>query len=275
MACWWIKVNKGGASSGPCETRDMPLRRPIPHCRPFATVHSPLILAKPPAPPPHTANPRPIDRFILENLANTPSAGRTALPQLIEQYLDRSGNVLDAQLPYEPHPSPSRRVSFSTDEGGDEHVHLIAHVVREGGRSKITVSSGFPLETSDGQPVLVTCAHTLEEVCRPPLCCAWSRIADVCRSVGLRYSSSLMCLTILHSPPYLTSLMRALRAHSSFPQWIQCPQLIPSLRFSLPSTDPILSYYPRSLCGHHSVRFQYHLIPSRQALQSAHILYQR
>jgi len=137
-------------------------------CRTFATVRSPLILAKAPVPPPHASNPRPIDRFILENLANTPSAGRTALPQLIEQYLDRSSSILDAQLPYEPSPSLSRRVSFSTDEGGD--VHLIAHVVRENDQSKITVSSGFTLETSDGQSVLVTCAHTLEEVCRLLVC---------------------------------------------------------------------------------------------------------
>lgn len=136
--------------------------------RTYATVHSPLIFAKPPVPPPHPSNPRPIDRFILENLANNHSAARTALPQLIEQYLDRSGNVLDAQLPYEPRPSLSRRVSFPSVEGGD--VHLIAHVVRESDRSKITLSSGFTLETSDGQSVLITCAHTLEEVCRLPVC---------------------------------------------------------------------------------------------------------
>jgi hypothetical protein len=137
--------------------------------RAYATPHSPLFFAKPPVPPAHVSNPRPIDHFILENLANTHSAGRTALPQLIEQYLDRSGHVLDAQLPHEPRPSPSRRVSFSTDEEGV--VHLIAHVVRENDRSKITVSSGFTLETSDGQSVLVSCAHTLEEVCRLPVLC--------------------------------------------------------------------------------------------------------
>ncbi len=132
--------------------------------RAYATVNSPLILAKPPDLPPSTSDPRPLDCFILETLARVPSARRTALPQLIQQYLDRSGNVLDAQLPYEPRPSPSRRVSFSTYNGGD--VHLIAHVVRENDRNKVTVSSGFAVETSDGQPILVTCAHTLEEVCR-------------------------------------------------------------------------------------------------------------
>jgi hypothetical protein len=148
----------------------MPFRGHIPHCLPFrrayAIVHSPLIIAKPPISPPHTSTPRPLDRFILEILTNTPSAGRTALPQLIQQYLDRSANVLDAQLPYEPHPSPTRRVSFSADKRGD--VYLIAHVVRESDRSQITVSSGFTLETSDDQCIFVTCAHTLEEVRRPP-----------------------------------------------------------------------------------------------------------
>ena len=142
----------------------MAFRGHIPHSlRLYATL-----LSKPPVSP---SSPRPLDRFILETLENTPSAGRTALPQLIQQYLGRSANVLDAQLPYEPHPSSSRRVSFSADKGGD--VYLIAHVVRESDRNQITVSSGFTLETSDGQSVLVTCAHTLEEVRCPPVCCAW------------------------------------------------------------------------------------------------------
>ena len=132
----------------------------------YATLHSPLILARPPNPPSHAPAPRPLDRFVLEALASTRSAERTALPQLIQQYLERSGNVLSAQLPYEPHPSPSRRVSFSTYESRD--VHLVAHVTRESDRNKITVSSGFALDTSDGQSILVTCAHTLEEVCHSP-----------------------------------------------------------------------------------------------------------
>jgi hypothetical protein len=133
--------------------------------RPYATVHSPLVLARPPNPPLHTSGLRPLDRFVLEALARTPSAARTALPQLIQQYLDRAGNVLGAQLPYEPNPSPSRRVSFSTDKGGC--VHLIAHAAREGDRHKVTVSSGFALDTPDGQSIFVTCAHTLEEVRHP------------------------------------------------------------------------------------------------------------
>ncbi|KAI0271509.1 hypothetical protein BC834DRAFT_859961 [Gloeopeniophorella convolvens] len=134
--------------------------------RPYATVHSPVILAKPPNPPPEPpSSRRPIDRFLLDALARTPSTSRTPLPQLIHQYLDRVGHVLRAQLPYEPHPSSSRRVS--SDNNSD--VHLIAHVAREGDRSKITLSSAFAIDSSDGQPIVVTCAHTLEEIRWSPL----------------------------------------------------------------------------------------------------------
>lgn len=162
----WKRCLLNMALLGP--TRSLPFSLPFKHpsLRLYATVNSPLIIAKPPNLPPHTSLPRPLDSFILETLARAPSAGRTALPQLIQQYLRRSGNVLDAQLPYEPRPSPSRRVSFSTDTGHD--VHLIVHVARENDRSKVTVSSGFALETTGGVPILVTCAHTLEEVCRLP-----------------------------------------------------------------------------------------------------------
>ena len=160
-------------------TRSLRLSLPFkhPNLRLYATANSSLIIAKPPNLPPLTSAPPPLDSFILETLARAPSTGRTALPQLVQQYLDRSGNVLNAQLPYEPSPSPSRRVSFSTDTGDD--VHIIAHVARENDRSKVTVSSGFAVETADGVPILVTCAHTLEEVCCLPRCSVHVRITDV------------------------------------------------------------------------------------------------
>lgn len=196
-------------------TRSLRLSLPFkhPNLRLYATVNSPLIIAKPPNLPPPTSAPRPLDSFVLETLSRAPSTGRTALPQLIQQYLHCSGNLLDTQLPYEPRPSPSRRVSFSTDTGDD--VHLIAHVARENDRSKVTVSSGFAVETADGVPILVTCAHTLEEVCRLPRCPVHVRVADVYRSVGLH---CLFFLNFRHSPPLLTSLRRARQGHSSSPQ---------------------------------------------------------
>ena len=201
--------------TGMAYTRSLRLSLPFKHAnlRLYATANSPLIIAKPPKLPPLTSAPRPLDSFILETLACAPSAGRTALPQLIQQYLDRSGNVLNVQLPYEPCPSPSRRVSFSTDTGDD--VHIIAHVARENDRSKATVSSGFAVETADGMRILVTCAHTLEEVCCLPRCPVHVRITDVNRSVG---HHCLFFPLLRHSPLLLTSLMCARQGHSSSPQ---------------------------------------------------------
>jgi hypothetical protein len=128
-------------------------------------------LPGPPPPPPmvrltrnltrnlHTST---LDRFVLDALSSTtPSAERPNLPQLIRQYLTHSGKVLGAQLTYESRPSLSRRVSFSNNNSLG--IHLVAHVAREGDRNKITLSSGFAIDASDGQSILVTCAHTLEE----------------------------------------------------------------------------------------------------------------
>ena len=105
-----------------------------------------------------------LDRFVLDALSTTPSVDRLDLSHLIRQYLIHSGKVLGTQLAYESRPSSFRRVSFSDNNCCD--IHLIAHVAREGDRNKITLSSGFAVDSSDGQCILVTCAHTLEEVRR-------------------------------------------------------------------------------------------------------------
>ena len=97
-----------------------------------------------------------LDRLALDALS---SVEHPDLSHLIRQYLTHSGKVLATQLTSESRPSSSRRISFS---GND--IHLIAHVAREGDRNKITLSSGFAVDASDGQSILVTCAHTLEEV---------------------------------------------------------------------------------------------------------------
>ncbi|KAI0067892.1 hypothetical protein BV25DRAFT_1784910, partial [Artomyces pyxidatus] len=109
-----------------------------------------------------------LDSVVLDALAHTPSSSRTPLPQLIQQYLERAGHVLDAQLPYEPTPPADRAVVFDSPSG-DGGICLVAHVAREGDRSKITVSSGFAVAPRDGQPVVLTCAHTLEEIRWSPL----------------------------------------------------------------------------------------------------------
>ena len=137
--------------------------------RRYATVELPVIVAKPPLPPPvpesvaHSA----LDSVVLNTLAHQPSGSRTSLPQLVQQYLERSGRVLDHQLPYEPQPSQPRRVNFDASQSEDRGVHLIAHCVQEGNRHKVTLSSGFALNAPGdhtNESIIVTCAHTLEEV---------------------------------------------------------------------------------------------------------------
>ncbi|KAH9043723.1 hypothetical protein EDB85DRAFT_2138419 [Lactarius pseudohatsudake] len=108
-----------------------------------------------------------LDRFVLNALSATPSVERPDLPQLIRQYLSHSGKVLGTQLAYESRPSSSRRVSFSDENNRD--IHLVAHVAREGDRNNLTLSSGFAIDASDGRSIIVTCAHTLEEIRWSPL----------------------------------------------------------------------------------------------------------
>lgn len=146
--------------------------------RAYATVETPVIVAKPPlSPPPRlpTKDSEPtseIDRIVLDALSRTPSGSRTSLPQLIDQYLQRSGRVLDQHLPYESRPSPSRRADFASvtphaQDPGAAKVHLVAHAAQEGDRHKVTLASGFAIQGTDeqeGDSLFVSCAHTLEEV---------------------------------------------------------------------------------------------------------------
>lgn len=95
-----------------------------------------------------------------------------------KEYRTNAGRALDPQLPYEPRPNVSRRVETSNlqqsgEERLDDGVFLVAHIaVREDGRRKISLSSGFALaagglEESQGiGQCVVTCCHTLEEVRR-------------------------------------------------------------------------------------------------------------
>lgn len=151
--------------------------------RAYATVETPVIVAKPPLSPPpqlptkESEPPSDIDRIVLDTLSRTPSGSRTSLPQLIDQYLQRSGRVLDQHLPYESRPSPSRRADFASvthhaQDPGAAKVHLIAHAAQEGDRHKVTLASGFAIKATgeqEGESLFITCAHTLEEIRWSPL----------------------------------------------------------------------------------------------------------
>jgi hypothetical protein len=88
--------------------------------------------------------------------------GAPDLYHLVAEYDRHSGEVLSRELPYESRSSASRRTRFS-DEAKD--VCLVAHVAENGLDFRVSVSSGFALNVGLASgPLIVTCAHTLEEV---------------------------------------------------------------------------------------------------------------
>ena len=94
----------------------------------------------------------------------------TSLSTLVDQYLSNSGKVLDMTLRYESRPTETRRCKF--DPENVEGLVLVAHYVGNEKEFKVTLSSGFALDIQgkngekldDEDAVVVTCAHTLEEV---------------------------------------------------------------------------------------------------------------
>lgn len=85
-----------------------------------------------------------------------------SLYHLVTEFDRHSRAVLPHELPYESRPSASRRISFSSKAN---YVFLVAHVAENGLDFHVSVSSGFALNVSPTSgPLIVTCAHTLEEV---------------------------------------------------------------------------------------------------------------
>ncbi|KAJ3479185.1 hypothetical protein NLI96_g9238 [Meripilus lineatus] len=102
------------------------------------------------------------DARVLANIDDS----STSFLKLVDQYVDRSGTVLDVPLPYESRPTSGRRVQFDASDNG---VFMISHALRHESQHRVTVCSGFALnvaQTSDhsDSPMIVSCAHTLEEV---------------------------------------------------------------------------------------------------------------
>ncbi|KAJ2996717.1 hypothetical protein NUW54_g7208 [Trametes sanguinea] len=107
----------------------------------------------------------------------------TPLTELIDQYMKRAGHVMESALPYESRPGAERRVQFSDAvnktgssdvSSADEALVMVAHAVQDSKSKehKVAYSSGFvvhPPGTPEGEAVLVTCAHTLEEIRHNPI----------------------------------------------------------------------------------------------------------
>jgi len=130
----------------------------------YATV-SPSIIGQAPHPAKREefseSVPPVLDSLILQAALN---CHKTLLPDIIKQYIDTAGTVLDLSLPYESRPSDSRRPSADSCK----NVITVAHCAQVGLEHKITLSSGFALNVEDrsnskGETLILTCAHTLEE----------------------------------------------------------------------------------------------------------------
>ena len=135
----------------------------------YATVESATLFGKPPEPPknavPRTiAAPSALDALILSQLRNLPGA---SLPTLVGNFDDHAGHVLDTPLPYESRPNATRRVTFDGSDG----VVMVAHAMQHGDAHKVALCTGFALNVpadkeggENGNTVILSCAHTVEEV---------------------------------------------------------------------------------------------------------------
>ncbi|KAJ3528220.1 hypothetical protein NM688_g8025 [Phlebia brevispora] len=149
--------------------------------RRYANVFPLTLVGKPPPPPPpKQPTPPPItalselDSLVLAQLRSGPASG---LPTLIDEYEKNEGHVLETFLPYESRPPKDRRVMFDRDRSYlDNGVVMVAHAFHHQDRHKVALCSGFVLNVSalqgeeapfDGDQedsVILTCAHTLEEM---------------------------------------------------------------------------------------------------------------
>lgn len=137
----------------------------------YATVGTTTFVGKPPNPPPNPMVPPSLvsssswDARVLSHIDGT----STSFLKLVDQYVDKSGEVLDVSLPYESRPTSERRITFDDLHNG---VFMVSHALRHESQHRVTVCSGFALNVSQesessGNALIVTCAHTLEEVSAP------------------------------------------------------------------------------------------------------------
>lgn len=144
--------------------------------RRYANVFPVTLVGKPP--PPSDEAPLPgaapaLDSLVLSQLRTTPAPG---LPALIQDYERNEGYVLEPSLPYESRPAQDRRVSFerpALEAALNNGVVMVAHAFQHRDRCKVAICSGFVLnvppldgaaDSAQGDTVVATCAHTLEEV---------------------------------------------------------------------------------------------------------------
>jgi len=116
--------------------------------------------------PPHPGPTADLDSHLLAALHWSAQNGAT-LGDLSHEFNTNSGRILDMSLPYESTPPLSRRLTFDRAGSGktDRGIVMVAHCMSskddfDPQKSKVKLSSGFVI----GNGLIVTCAHTFEEV---------------------------------------------------------------------------------------------------------------
>lgn len=117
----------------------------------------------------HQAHPGPmasLDSHLLAALRWSVQKG-TTLNALFHEFNANAGRILDTSLPYESTPPLSRRLTFDKMVSNETHqgIVMVAHCMSPKDdsspqKSKVKLSSGFVI----GDGLIVTCAHTFEEV---------------------------------------------------------------------------------------------------------------
>ncbi|KAF8529482.1 hypothetical protein JB92DRAFT_3106703 [Gautieria morchelliformis] len=133
------------------------------------------------------AFPEPIlDSHALTTVRSMAVEGRASLSQLLQQYRSVARAVLDTTLAYEPSPQLARRIDFDADDTG---VVLLTHVMDIGEDHKVTFCSGFAVQAHEGSrsSIIVSCAHTLEEMQRSKVMARSLDLESTCRSGSLVY----------------------------------------------------------------------------------------
>ena len=116
--------------------------------------------------PPHPGPTADLDSHLLAALRWSVQNGAT-IGDLSHEFNANSGRILDMSLPYESTPPLSRRLTFdrASSTKTDQGIVMVAHCISpkddfDPQKSKVKLSSGFVI----GDGLIVTCAHTFEEV---------------------------------------------------------------------------------------------------------------
>lgn len=137
-----------------------------PACRPGYSIRWRSMATVTNGPPTQPDSTTDLDSHLLSALRWSGQKG-TTLGGLSREFNANAGRVLGISLPYESTPPLSRRLTFHESGSSKRHqgIVMVAHCISSKDdvnpqKSKVKLSSGFVI----GDGLIVTCAHTFEEV---------------------------------------------------------------------------------------------------------------